>query len=162
QPSIILVSLGNNDALQSLTLGIPPTDIGTFAKQFAGLMAALSKTGAKLVVSNVPDVTVVPYLIPVPAFKAACPAANPPLPSTVTNLDYVVLDITNPAAASLNLCTNYAVRKRALIESAKGAVLAYNVIIEALTLLNRGAVVDVHGLLNQIAQNGYTVGGRKL
>src|SRR5262249_6976676 len=98
QPSIIFVSIGNNDALQSLTLGIPPTDIGTFAKQFAGLIGALSKTGAKLVVSNVPDVSVVPYLIPVPAFKTSCPVATPPLPSTVTNADYVVLDITNPAA----------------------------------------------------------------
>ncbi len=163
QPSLILVSIGNNDALQLLTLGIPPTDIGTFTREYAALIGALAKTGAKLVVSNIPDVGVVPFLIPVPAFKASCPVATPPLPSGVTNIDYVVLNITNPdPMASLNLCTNYAVRKRALVETARGAVLAYNVIIEALTLLNRGVVVDVHGLLSQIDQNGYNVGGQRL
>jgi len=163
QPSIIFVSIGNNDALQSVTLGIPPTDLPTFAGQFATLIGTLSRTGAKLVVANVPDVSVVPFLIPVPAFQAACGLTiSPPLPGSVTSLDYVVLDITNPNPTAVNVCTNYAVRTKALVDSAQGAVVGYNVIIEALTLLYRGVVVDVNGLLVQIAQKGYNAGGHKL
>ena len=158
QPSIILVSIGNNDALQALTLGIPPTPAGAFATQFAALIGALSLTGAKLVVSNVPDVSVVPYLVPVPAFTALCGA--PPLGAK--DSDFVVLDITNPTPTSFNLCTNYVVRPKALIDSAKASVSAYNIIIQTLTQLNHGVLVDVNGLLNQIAQNGYNAGGHNL
>ena len=72
KPQTILVSIGNNDALQALTLGIPPTNTGTFAEEYVAFLAGLSATHAHIVVSNIPDVTAIPFLVPVPAFEAVC------------------------------------------------------------------------------------------
>src|SRR5207302_4676478 len=129
RPSLILVSIGNNDALQTLTFGIPPTDPVTFGQRYALLLGTLHSSGAQIVVSNIPDVSMIPFLVPVPAFKATCPVISPPLPNTVTNADFVVVDLTNPATTTFDICQHYAVRPAALIASARAAVAAYNVII---------------------------------
>ena len=72
KPTTILVSIGNNDALQALTFGIPPTNQAAFAEQYAALLAGLASTHARIVVSNIPDVTDIPFLVPVPAFNGLC------------------------------------------------------------------------------------------
>ena len=160
QPQTILVSIGNNDALQALTLGLPPTDTGTFAKQYALLLAGLAATRAHIVVSNIPDVTAIPFLVPVPAFEAACQTTLAP---PVTNQDYVVLDITNPDPPEpLSICTNYSVRTAALIAQTQTAVTKFNQIIAADAKLFGAALVDVNSLFATLSANGYTVGGHKL
>ncbi len=70
RPSAILVSIGNNDALQTLTLGLPPTNPTTFALRYAALLGVLRSTGADIFVSNIPDVRTIPFLVPVPAFAS--------------------------------------------------------------------------------------------
>jgi lysophospholipase L1-like esterase len=165
RPQTILVSIGNNDALQALTSGTPPTDARTFAEQYFLFLAGLSATHAHIVVSNIPDVTAIPFLVPVPAFHAICPAplAVPPLPSTVTNADFVVLNIENPAPPMpLSICTNYAVRSASLIAQTRTAVAEFNRIIAADARLFNATVVDVNGLFTQLAANGYDVGGHHL
>ncbi len=68
RPTTVLASIGNNDALQALTLGLQPTDTTLFATEYKAFVAGLASTGARVVVTNIPDVTALPYLIPVPAF----------------------------------------------------------------------------------------------
>jgi len=162
KPQTILVSIGNNDALQALTSGTPPTAVATFAEQYSLLMGGLASTGAHIVVSNIPDVSAIPFLVPVPAFKAVCPSPAPPLPSTVTNADFVVVNIENPAATTFNICYNYAVRSAALIAQAKTAVIQYNQIIESEALFLGATVVDLNGLFAGLAVTGYNVGGHHL
>jgi lysophospholipase L1-like esterase len=162
KPTMILVSIGNNDALQSLTFGAPPTAAGVFAQQYALLLGGLASTHAKIVVSNIPDVTLVPFLVPVPAFKAACPSPAPPLPSTVANTDFVVVNIVNPAALTFNICTNYAVRSGLLVAQAHAAVLEYNRIIAVEARIFDAVVVDVNGLFAQLSNTGYKVGTHTL
>jgi lysophospholipase L1-like esterase len=160
-PQTILVSIGNNDALQALTLGLPPTDTGTFAQQYAVLLAGLAATRAHVVVSNIPDVTAIPFLVPVPAFKAVCPSAT--LPPTVTNQDFVVLDITNPAPPMpLSICTNFAVRTAALIAQTQTAVTQFNQIIATDARLLGAGLVDINSLFKTLSANGYMVGGTRL
>jgi hypothetical protein len=145
--SSILVDIGNNDALQAVTFGLPSTPTATHAK---------------LVVTNIPDVADIPFLIPVPAFKAACPKPAPPRPSTVTNADFVVANITNPAVVSLDVCSNYAVRSAALVAQAQQSVTAFNAIIASEARLAGAAVVDFNTLFARISQKGYEVDGQKL
>ena len=160
-PQTILVSIGDNDALQALTLGLPPTNTGTFAEQYAILLTGLATTHAHIVVSNIPDVTAIPFLVPVPAFKAVCPTSV--LPSTVTNADFVVLDITNPAPPMpLSICTDFAVRTAALIARTQAAVTQFNQIIATDARLLGAALVDINSLFKTLSANGYVVGGKHL
>ena len=162
KPDTILVDIGNNDALQALTFGLSPTPTATFAAEYGALLTTLAATHAKLVVANIPDVADIPFLIPVTAFKAACPNPATPLPSTVTNADFVVANITNPLVVSLDVCSNYAVRSAALVAQAQQSVTAFNAIIAADARLAGAAVVDFNTLFARISQNGYEVGGQKL
>jgi lysophospholipase L1-like esterase len=154
QPQTILVSIGNNDALQALTSGLPPTDTGTFAQQYGVFLAGLAATHAHIVVSNIPDVTAIPFLIPAPAFQAIC--MLPQLPPGITNADFVVLDIENPnPPMPLSVCTNYALRSAALIAQTRAAVVSFNQIIASEAQLVGAAVVDVNGLFAGLAAKGY-------
>ena len=162
KPDTILVDIGNNDALQALTFGLPPTPTAKFAAEYGVLLAGLAATHAKLVVANIPDIADVPFLIPVPAFKAACPSPAPALPSTVTNADFVVANVANPAAVSLDVCTNYAVRSAALVGQAQRSVTAYNAIIAQEARLAGATVVDFNALFAGISQKGYQACGQKL
>jgi lysophospholipase L1-like esterase len=157
-PNTVLVSIGNNDALQSLTLGIPPTDTTSFATLYAELLGTLASTSAKIVVTNIPDVSQVPFLVSAPAFQAKChfPAAG------AGPADFVVANLANPLSTSGDICVNYAVRPGALIAQTSAAVKAYNVTIAMLAAEFGAAVVDINGLLARIAQDGYQVGGQRL
>jgi lysophospholipase L1-like esterase len=161
-PQTILVSIGNNDALQALTAGTPPTNVATFAAQYGLFLGSLARTGAHIVVSNIPDVTAIPFLVPVPAFKQICPNPAPPLSSTVTNADFVVVNIESPTATTFNICYNYAVRSASLIAQTKTAVSEFNQIIAAEALALGATVVDLNGLFANLAAKGYNVGGHHL
>lgn len=156
-PTTILVSAGNNDALQSLTFGLPPTDPQAFAADYERLLSALTSTGATVVVADIPDVTIVPFLIPGPSFYAQCGF----LPQGATLADYMVPNISN-LAAGFNFCTNYSIRSAALIGQAQQAVVAYNQIISTLAGQHGVTVVSFNRLFADIAEKGYVVGGRRL
>ena len=157
-PDTILVSIGNNDALASLIFGTAPTDPGVFATSYGQLLGALTSTGAKIVVSNIPDVTSIPFLIPAPAFQATCHF----LPAGATADDFLVPNIADPTQTSFNICTNYAIRSASLIAEARAAVAQYNGIIAGLAQHFGVTAVDINGLLSQISKNGYVVGNRHL
>ncbi len=76
-PDTILVSIGNGDALQALTIGAAPTSVKQFSEAYALLLDALKHSHARIVVSNIPDVTDVPFLVSYSEFEARCGA--PPL-----------------------------------------------------------------------------------
>jgi lysophospholipase L1-like esterase len=158
QPTLILVSIGNNDALQTLTFGVPPTDPGVFAGDVSALLRELAATKATLVIANIPDVTAVPFLVPVPAFRAQCGF----VPGGVTSADFVVPNIVDVSAVSLNICTNYAIRPAALVAQAQTAVTQFNAILAQEAALLGAVLVDVHELLMRFVQTGYQAGGAHL
>ncbi|HEV2199894.1 MAG TPA: hypothetical protein VGR73_08730 [Bryobacteraceae bacterium] len=63
-PTTIVVWMGNNDALGAVLAANPAllTPVASFQSDYGSLMDQLSATGATLVVANIPDVTVVPFL----------------------------------------------------------------------------------------------------
>jgi hypothetical protein len=152
KPTTVVVSLGNGDALQSLTLGIPPTDATKFATYYQILLDALSHyTTAKIVVSNIPDVADLPFLVSYQEFEAQCLVP----PAGAGPNDYVVPDL---AAPSFHLCTSYVVRPAALVAQAQTAVDDYNLIIAAIARKSGAVVVDVNKLFAHIGKHGYKTG----
>lgn len=65
-PTTILVWIGNNDSLIAAIDGDPGsmTPEASFAADYATLLDRLAATGATLVVANIPDVAVIPYVQP--------------------------------------------------------------------------------------------------
>ncbi|HZU25897.1 MAG TPA: SGNH/GDSL hydrolase family protein [Bryobacteraceae bacterium] len=153
----LIIDIGNNDALQTLTLGAPPTDEKTFAAEFRLIMAALVHDHrATVLVGNIPDVTVVPFLIPRGVFQVQC-GFDP-------GADYVVPNVISPAPGPFNICQkgDFSPRSQAQIDAAHAAVLAYNGIIAQQAAQFGATVVDVYGTLNAIAAHGYDAGGYHL
>lgn len=150
----LLVDLGNNDALQSVTQGLQPTDPEMFKAQYQQAVAVLAAGHPKLILTTIPDVSAVPFLIPVPLFQAKCGA----MPQGATGSDFVVPNITDPNFSG-NVCTDYAVRPASLIDAAQSAVTAYNGTIESTAAKYHAVVFDLNGLFAQISANGgYRVG----
>src|SRR5207248_8422916 len=106
RPTTILISIGNDDVLQTLTNGNPPTALVTFSDRYALLLWFLSQSHARIVVSNIFDVTAVPFLVSVQDFEARC--GVPPAGAGPT--DYIVPNIANPSATSFDVCTDYVIR----------------------------------------------------
>lgn len=152
-PSTILVSIGNNDALQGLIFGVPPTNTTVFTAEYDALLKALSSTKASIVVGNIPDVTALPFLVPVSAFISRCGSS----PLNAGPNDYVVPNILS--GAPIDICSNYQVRSAALISQISNAIVAFNGVIQSAARRYGAAVVDVNSLFSAIAKSGYDVNG---
>jgi lysophospholipase L1-like esterase len=160
RPTFVLASIGSNDALQAVTLGIQPTNAQLFAAQYTAFIAGLASTGAKIVVTNIADVTAIPFLIPVPVYAFACHGA--PLPSGATANDFIVANLAAQLGPDyLNPCKNPVVRTAALVQQARDAVSAYNNTIARVASTFGAAVVDVNGLFEELQQNGYPLSKTK-
>ena len=155
RPSTVLVSVGNNDALQALIFGTAPTPAWKFRLDYSALLATLRFSGSRIVIGNIPDVTAIPFLTPVPVFTARCGF----IPAGATDADFVVPNLTTP---SFDICSSYAVRSAALIASAQAAVLSYNEIIRQEASEFSAIVVNIHGLFARISKSGYDTDGKHL
>jgi phospholipase/lecithinase/hemolysin len=152
-PSTLIVSIGSNDVLQTLTLGQPPTDPGAFRSTYSLLIQILGASGANVVVSNIPDVTEAPFLVSSSAFLQLC---GQPLPPSV---QYVV---PNLAATTFDICHNNIPVSQATVNLLRSYVTQYNQAISDAANQVGAVVVDINGLLSTIAANGYDVAGRHL
>ena len=119
-------------------------------------MASLTAAGTKIVAANIPDVTALPFLMPVPAFEAKCGSLAGAMPS-----DFVVPNIVDPAFSG-DVCQSYSIRSASLVRSAQNAVAAYNQIIATSVKAVNGVVVDFNALFADIVRDGYRVNGRTL
>jgi lysophospholipase L1-like esterase len=173
QPTTIFLWIGSNDALVADLTGTPTsmTPIADFTTQYAALIQQLSTMApAHLVIANVPDVTLVPYLQPAALVLAQYSAATHIPVATLSALlgittgDFVTLDGVRqipdilagkqqpPLAGSVVLTAAEAA-------TAKQTVAAYNQVV-ATQAKNVGAtLVDINALFTQVAANGVTING---
>lgn len=158
RPSVVIASVGANDALQAVLDGIAPTNLESFRFSYNTMLAVLRFSRAHIVVSNIPDVTTIPALISYQEFHDQCGV----YPADAGPEDYVVPYLSNPTAFAFSFCTNYAVRPASLIKEAKTAVVEYNKVINEAARLFDATVVDVNGTLAEIAAHGYTADGHHL
>jgi len=171
QPTTILLWVGNNDALNAAIFGSPIalTPTASFAADYAALIDRLAATGATLVVANVPDISVIPYVQP--AHNVAALFGVPmPVFSFVTGIapdDHVNLEGVGEAAAVLMGAKPGPVAGNFILTPAEIAAIRersaeFNAIIAEQAALKGAIVVDTEALLNDWKANGAHLPGRTL
>jgi phospholipase/lecithinase/hemolysin len=171
-PTTVLVWLGNQDALQAVIYGADPslvTPVKDFKRAYRTLMRRLAGTQATIVVANIPDVTVIPYLTP-----AEDVASITGLPLTIVGPllgidagDFVTPDafplipgiLATPGSGPL---PGAVVVDAGEIATIRQSIKRFNTIIQAEADEVGAAVVDIHGLLDRAAEQGLFVGDRRL
>lgn len=166
QPTFVILWIGSNDVLGGALAGDTSLTIpnSVFEPTYASILEALSATGARMVLANLPDVTVVAALTKGAALKSmgldlkllgikkndyVTPEGLERLPAILAGLDPGPLgpgDVLTQKEAK-------AIQK---------IVKADNKSIEKLAKQHNVPVVDVYGELNKIAKNGYTLPGGQL
>ena len=171
RPTTIVVWLGNNDALAA-ALGVDLTlltPVPEFKASYGAVMDRLAATGATLVVANVPDVTLVPALVP-----AEEVAAEVGLPLSFIGPilgigagDFVLADAfsliqailagtsSGPLPANVVLTAGGAAQIRTAVDD-------YNAFIGSEAQAKGAALVDIHGLFALVQAKGLVVHGHRL
>jgi lysophospholipase L1-like esterase len=167
QPKTILVSLGSNDALQSLTFGVDPTPEDAFRASYHELISRLDRTNARMILANVPDITLLPYLWSRADFIDRCGSSA--LPAGTKSNDFLVPNLVDPRTSG-DVCTSPVVRSKQSVQAARHAAAKFNKIIsdEAKALNDEGhddaraIILDIDGLFSDIAKKGVDIGGKHL
>jgi lysophospholipase L1-like esterase len=179
-PTTVIEYLGNNDALVPALVGQLSmlTPLTTFAASYETLLDKLQPTKATIITATIPDVTKVPYFTPVAALGAK---TNLPVWAAAAKLgvgpgDYlrptavpIALSILSgqtpgrlpstctPSTSSLPVATVPCVLTKSDAITIQLAIDAYNIVIYAESIAHGATVVDIHALVDHIAQKGYTL-----
>jgi hypothetical protein len=170
-PTTIFVWLGNDYALGVVFTGDTSTftPVPQFQTAYAEVMTRLAATGATLVVANVPDVTVVPFLT-----SAEKVAAEVGLPLSVIGpiLGIGPGDLVTPSAFPLiqAILTNpllgplpgNVVLDASEIATVRSTIDHYNSFIALQAQAHGAALVDIHGLTAQLQARGFVAHGQRL
>ena len=175
KPTALFVWAGNNDALVADIAGTPlaMTPVSTFTQQFQQLLTTLhSQTKATLIVANIPDVTLVPYLTPAAAILAELAAATGlPQPELSLLLGIQPGDLVNTtglaevqaAVAALKQgqaptpLTDDAFLDANEIAQVQSTVDQYNSVIAQQVSSSGGILVDIHAYFQTLAQSPITI-----
>ena len=173
KPTTIFIWAGNNDALVADSAGKPSamTSLTDFTSDFTTLMTDLSQqTSAHLVVANIPDVTLVPYLTPA-ATVIANGATQSGLSAAVvsqklgiqagdkvnaTGLAQVTPILTGQQVGPIS---DSGFLSASEITQVENNIDAYNAVIQQNALAAGATLVDIHALFGQLAANGITING---
>jgi phospholipase/lecithinase/hemolysin len=175
-PIALVIWLGNNDVLLSaLFEGTDAfiTPVAAFETAYTEVMDRLARPGVTVVVANVPDVTVVPFLTTAEEVLAQVSAATGLPPSLLEFVlgigpgDFVLPDAFPLITAILTesipgpLPANV-VLDAAEIASIRETTAGYNAIIATKAAEKGAALVDIHGFLESARARGIVVGGQRL
>jgi lysophospholipase L1-like esterase len=170
-PTTILVWVGPNDtlgaALEADASLVTPEAV--FEASYTELVRRLAATGASLVLANIPDVTVIPYVT-----RAEDVAAMIGVPLTVVGPvlgigagDFVTPDalpliegiltgsLTGPLPGGVVLTADE-------VATIRAATARFNTIIAEQANAYQAALVDTHGFLNSMKERGLVVHGQRL
>jgi hypothetical protein len=170
-PTTIIVWIGSQDALNSLLTGDTSslTSVEKFREDYTALMDRFSATGATLIVGNIPDASVIPFLV-----SAEEVAAQVGLPLSIVGPllgigsgDFVTLDafptiiaiLTNQVPGPL---PDNLVLTASEISQIHAAVVAYNQIISDEARAKGAPLVDINALFSSVRSRGIVVKGQRL
>ena len=170
-PTTIITWLGANDTLGAALAADAALVTGDleFASGYRELLNRLAATGATLVVGNIPDVTVIPYLTSAETVAAEIglplAAIGPPLGLAtgdyITPAGFALIPGILGGAASGPLPANV-VLTAAEVETIQNATERFNQIIASEVQLHDAALVDMNALLNRWKERGLVLGGERL
>ncbi len=172
-PTTIFLWAGSNDALAADLTGSPAsmTSTASFATQYNALIQLLTtKTNAHLVIANIPDVTLVPYLTPAALVLAEYSAATSYPTATLSALfgispgDFVTPEGLTEIAAILAGTQKTPLSDAGVLTAAEAVtvrtqVAAYNQVIAAQAAAANATLVDINALFTQVTANGLTING---
>ncbi len=170
-PTFILAWAGNNDVLGAALSGVAidgqtmtPTSI--FQQLYSALIDALSATGAKIVVANIPDVTVIPFVTTLPPVLVD-PVTQQPVRDSNGNLIPLIgtfsdgrvgplsTDPTSDNFAFVNLTATSLLKQGIGIPQAAGGTgqpLPNQVLIDRAELVAiRTKVAELNGVIQSVA-----------
>jgi lysophospholipase L1-like esterase len=185
RPSVITLWIGNNDVLGAAVRGravdgVTLTPAAAFRAFYAAVVAALRTTGARIFAANLPDVTSIPYVTtiapvvvnpttgqPVLVNNQPVPLIGPAGPLPTGSL--VTLGASPLLAQGIGIPTALGGRGTPLpdevvLDPTELAVIKDRVTVNnqaiAETCLAAGIpVLDINGIMNDLALNGRTIGG---
>lgn len=171
RPAVAVVWIGNNDALGAALGGRSDllTPLDRFSVDYNILVQRLKAVQANLILINIPDVTAIAALMPVGvlAQAAGLPAAVVATRLGVQTSDFLILShidrylaiVTGrqagPVSDELALSTEE-------ILTIRQRIVDYNNVIRAAAIASQSLVVDIHSRLNDLRDNGLTVGTKRL
>ena len=176
KPSTLFIWIGNNDALLADDTGMPSsmTSIDDFTKNFTLMMqGAHAQTEATLVVANIPDVTLVPYLTP--GLNVMTDAANQSglpfaqIQAVLGIQDSDLVNATGLAEVQADLqalaqskpttpLDDAGVLTAAEVQQVQAQINAYNQVIATQTAAVNGILVDIHSVFDSL-KSGVTING---
>lgn len=172
-PTTIFLWAGNNDALVADLAGTPTamTSVADFTTQYTALISELTtKTSAHLVIGNIPDVTLVPYLQPAALILAEYSAATGYPVATLSailgisagdlvtpeGLDEITAILTGKQTTPLSDAGVLTAAEAVMVQT---QVTAYNQVIAAQAKTAGATLIDINALFSTIASQGLTIGG---
>jgi hypothetical protein len=170
-PTTVLLWLGSNDALSTVLTADPSTltPVDLFKAAYEEVTNRLAATGATLVVANIPDVTVVPYLTS--AENVAAQLGRPlsvvgPIlgigPGDFVTPDALPLILARLSNPSLGPLPSSVVLDAGKVGIIRSTIDSYNQIIATQAQAIGAPLVDIHQSLTQIQAEGLMVGGKRL
>jgi lysophospholipase L1-like esterase len=173
QPTTIFLWIGNNDALIADLTGTPSsmTPVANFTTQYQQLILQLStQTPAHLVIANIPDVTLVPYLQPAAAVLAEYSAATGIPVAQLSALfgisagDFVTPEGLTEISAILagkqkTPLSDAGVLTAAEAATVRSTVNSYNQVITQQAKSVGATLVDINAVFAKTAASGVTISG---
>jgi hypothetical protein len=172
KPTTSILWIGANDVLLSLLYGTAPTNVLTFAEEYDIAASTMAQASGHLVLANIPDVTLTPYLSSVQTLAGI---VNLPVPTVEAVFGLKPGDMVTPYAfplieamgTSLTMLPDSTAQGPVVIRTAtlnqiRIDVIAYNIVIATEALLHHATLVDIYSLVNNLAANGIEVGGQRL
>jgi hypothetical protein len=170
KPTTAILWIGSNDALFSLLFGGPPTDATAFRLQHGFATATMAHASEHLVIANIPDVTLTPYLTSVPKLAAMLGQSVPTVeyvfglgPDDMVTpyaFPFILAGLMPPDSDSVSHVP--IVIRKGTLSQIRAAVLAYNALIANEAAASGATLVDIYSLIKDLAANGAVVGGQKL
>jgi lysophospholipase L1-like esterase len=172
KPTTSILWIGANDVLFSLLYGTAPTDVLTFAEEYNIAASTMAQASGHLVLANIPDVTLTPYLSSVQTLAGI---VKLPVPTVEAVFGLKPGDMVTPYAfplieamgTSLTALPDFTAQGPVVIRTAelnqiRVDVIAYNIVIATEAVLHHATLVDIYSLVNNLAANGIEVGGQRL
>src|SRR5947209_454157 len=173
-PTQVFVWIGNNDALVADSTGMPSsmTPLPQFTAEYQQLTARLlQNTKGHIIMANIPDVTLVPYLTPGAVVLAVgSQQSGIPIPQLSAILGIGPTDLVNPNGVSQALAILHKTQappisdagflSAAEVATVQANVNAYNQVIAQQAQLAGATLVDIHTLFNNLAAGLIIVNGK--
>ncbi|MGE5233209.1 MAG: SGNH/GDSL hydrolase family protein, partial [Acidobacteriota bacterium] len=184
-PTFVTLWIGNNDVLAAATSGrviegVTLTPVAQFQAELTAAVGAITHSGAKLAIANIPNVTSIPFVTTLPIYIFNPQTNQPvlvnghPIPFIGPNGplqpgDYVLLTASTELAQGKGIpvalggsgqpLSDSVVLSAAEVATIQDRVNAYNTVIAGLANQVGAALVDDNAVLNQLRSGFIPMGG---